>query len=198
VIRRQFSELDVAFWRSFYIKEETLSLYKVNAISKYTINGLVKASYSKESPMYSYKVFNKFKIYRPFEPKATKWRGNLSSLDIQGFEQLPESGELLIITKSLKDVMVLHELGYNSIAPSSESISIPEVVMNNLRNRFKKIIIFYDRDRAGLTFARKITKQFEINAIFINKKYKKKDISDYIKKFGVENTKQLLLSMIGK
>jgi 5S rRNA maturation endonuclease (ribonuclease M5) len=196
VIRKPMNEQDSTFWSSFYIKEETLKLYNVNAISKYTINGLVKASYSKESPMYSYKIFNKFKIYRPFEPKATKWRGNLGSLDIQGFEQLPESGETLIITKSLKDVMVLYQLGYNAVAPSSESISIPEIVINNLKSRFKRIIIFYDRDRAGVQFARKAVQKHSLDFIFINKKYKIKDISDFAKKYGVDNASIFLKNSI--
>lgn len=184
VVRKPLNLTDIKFWNSFGISKETLKIYNVSPISKFLINGIVKGKYETESPLYCYKVFNKFKIYKPFGSKMIKWRGNLNTLDIQGFEQLPENGELLIITKSLKDVMVLSEMGYDAIAPSSESITIPEIVMNNLKKRFKRILIFYDRDKAGVEYARKISKTYKINAIFINKKYKTKDISDLVKNVG--------------
>jgi DNA primase len=184
VVRKQFNATDIKFWNRFGISKETLEIYKVNAISKYLSNGIVKGEYSQEDPMFCYRVFNKFKIYRPFSTKINKWRSSLSNLDIQGFEQLPEKGDLLIITKSLKDVMVLYEMGYNAVAPASESAAIPEIVMSNLKRRFKKILIFYDRDRAGIIFARRETQTHNLNAIFINKKYKKKDISDFVEHYG--------------
>ena len=54
--------------------------------------------------MYAYKVNSKFKIYRPLNSKYTKWRTNLEITDIQGYAQLPDTNDLLIITKSLKDI----------------------------------------------------------------------------------------------
>jgi len=196
VVRKPLNLTDIKFWNSFGISKETLRIYKVSAISKFVINGIVKGVYKTESPLYCYKVFNKFKIYNPLGPKTIKWRGNLNALDIQGFEQLPENGELLIITKSLKDVMVLSEMGYDAVAPSSESITIPEIVMNNLKKRFKRILIFYDRDKAGVEYARKISKTYNINAIFINKKYKTKDVSDLVKGLGYAKALQIFDSMV--
>ena len=146
--------------------------------------------------MYAYKVFNKFKIYRPLSDKSIKWRGNLGSLDIQGFEQLPEKGNLLIITKSLKDVMVLYELGYNSIAPASESTVIPEIAMGNIKKRFKKIVVFYDRDATGMKFARKMVNQYNLDFMFIDKKHETKDISDFVKKFGIKKAKLFMKSKL--
>ena len=55
--------------------------------------------------MYAYKVYNHFKIYKPYADKYTKWRNNLTELDIQGYKQLPKTGDILVITKSMKDVM---------------------------------------------------------------------------------------------
>lgn len=196
VVRKKFNETDMKFWSAFGISRDVLETYKVAAISKYLVNGVIKGGYEQVSPLYCYKVFNKFKIYKPFGSKIMKWRGNLNSLDIQGFEQLPDKGELLIITKSLKDVMVLHEMGYDAVAPSSESTHIPEIVMNNLKRRFKRIIIFYDRDRAGMEFARKLSRTYHLNAIFINKKYKIKDISDLVKNLGYAKALSIFTKMI--
>ena len=127
-----------------------------------------------------------------------KWRGNLSSLDIQGFEQLPEYGDLLIITKSLKDVMVLYEMGYDAIAPPSESSEIPEVVIYNIKRRFKKILVIYDRDATGMRFARSIVNKWKFDFAFINKKYNTKDISDFVKAYSIDDAKRLLSKMINK
>jgi len=196
VVRKPFTKVDVNFWSQFFITEETLKAYKVDAIQKYLVDNLVKSKYTNDNPMYCYKVFNRFKIYKPFETKINKWRGNLSSLDIFGFEQLPESGDLLIITKSLKDVMVLKELGYDAVAPSSESTIIPNVVIDNLKSKFNKIVVFYDRDKTGMKFARQLCAANGFNAIFINKKYKTKDISDLIKKLGYVKTLKIFEEMI--
>lgn len=196
VVRKPLGITDIKFWNSFGISKETLKIFNVNPIYKFLIDGIVKGKYENESPLYCYKVFNKFKIYRPFGSKMIKWRGNLSELDMQGFEQLPENGDLLIITKSLKDVMVLYEMGYNAVAPSSESINIPEIVIDNLKRRFKKILIFYDRDKAGIQYARKVSKAYGINAIFINKKYKTKDISDLVKSVGYAKALQTFDQMV--
>ena len=194
--RIDFSEADARFWGAYGISAKTLSFYNVSSISSFFINNIKSGTYKKNEPMYAYKVFNKFKIYRPLSDKSIKWRGNLGSLDIQGFEQLPEKGNLLIITKSLKDVMVLYELGYNSIAPASESTIIPEIAMGNIKKRFKKIVVFYDRDATGMKFARKMVNQYSLDFMFIDKKHETKDISDFVKKFGIKKAKLFMKSKL--
>ena len=198
VIWKKLNNIDKAFWGKYFISNSTLKLFKVGAISTYMINNVVMARYHENDPIYAYKIFSKFKIYRPFAIKTLKWRGNVTSLDIQGFEQLPDKGELLIITKSLKDVMVLKELGYTAIAPSSESTLIPKVVIDNLKARFSNIILFYDRDKTGMLFSRKMMKKYDLDFIFLNKQYKKKDISDFIETYGVEQTSKELKILLSE
>lgn len=132
--------------------------------------------------MYAYKVYDKFKIYRPLASKYTKWRTNLTNRHVQGLSESPSGGgNLLIITKSLKDVMCLYEMGYNAIAASSETTFIPEDILKSLKSKWKHIVILYDRDGPGMTNARKYCKQYKLDAIFVNKKFKSKDISDAVK-----------------
>lgn len=181
VVRQEFTNVDKAFWQQFGITLDTLKKYNVSSIKYYLCDGIVKGIYKDESPMYAYKVYNKFKIYRPLADKYTKWRNNLTEYDIQGLEQLPEKGELLIITKSLKDVMCLKEMGYNAISPSSESTFIPDKVLEELKCRFKNIIVIYDRDKAGCKNLRKITTTYRLKPLLIHKSFKAKDISDAIK-----------------
>jgi 5S rRNA maturation endonuclease (ribonuclease M5) len=186
------SEKDLAYWGQFGITREILEKYKVNAISKMFSDGVLKQVYSEDNPMYSYRVFNSFKIYKPLANKSDKWRGNLERNDIQGFEQLNKTGDLLVITKALKDVMTLRSFGINAIAPPSESSILEEAPIESCRRRFSKIIMLYDRDKTGMLFTRKIAKKFNLDFVFINKKYEAKDISDFVKKYGRQSGKELL------
>ena len=192
VVRQPFTEVDLEYWAKYGITVPTLDKYKVNSIKYYLCNGIVKGIYKLENPMFSYKVFNNFKIYRPFGDKFTKWRNNLTSYDIQGFEQLPKKGNMLIITKSLKDVMSLYEIGYTAISPSSESTFIPDDVLEALKLRFKRILLCFDRDVAGVRNMRKVSLKTGLNGFLVHKSFNAKDISDAIAKHGQCKVKEWL------
>ena len=194
VVRQDFTEIDIKYWSQFNIPLETLKKYNVSSIKYYLCNGVVKGIYKDTNPMYAYKVYNNFKIYRPLGDKYTKWRNNLTEYDIQGYEQLPQKGDILVITKSMKDVMCLHEMGIPAISPSSESTFIPLPVLEKLKKRFKSIILLFDRDSSGCKNSIKIKNQFGIKPLFINKKFKAKDISDAIIANGFDTIKQWLLN----
>lgn len=192
VVRQDFTDIDKAYWSQFGITMKTLKKYGVSSIKYYLCNGIVKGIYKDENPMYAYKVYDHFKIYRPYGDKYTKWRNNLTEFDIQGYSQLPKTGNILIITKSMKDVMCLYELGYNAISPSSESTFIPDDVLEQLKKRFKTIFICFDRDAAGLKAMRKLMHKTGLNCLIVDRKYKSKDISDAIKNNGFDVIKDWL------
>ena len=192
VVRQDFTETDKKYWSQFNISLETLKMYHVSSIKYYLCNGIVKGIYKDDNPMYAYKVYNHFKIYRPLADKYHKWRNNLEQNDIQGYEQLPETGELLIITKSLKDVMCLYEMGIPAVSPSSESTFIPNKALEVLKKRFKRILICFDRDNPGIKNMRKISLKTGLNCFLVHKKFKAKDISDAVKLNGFEVVKNWL------
>ena len=200
--RKNFTVTDDQYWGQFGLDRTNLKFFEVYPISAFWVNDEPQPyTYTKEQPMYAYKMYNRFKIYRPFSPnKKNKWRTNTRVNDIQGWAQLPYKGSLLIITKSLKDVMVLRKLGYYAIAPGSESANIPEKIMNQLKERYKKIIILFDYDDGGLNGASKLSKKHNIDKIFIPYEYKEiynaKDVSDFYKEFGKTKTKQMLRQII--
>ena len=192
VVRQEFTDVDINYWKQFNISINTLKKFNVNSIKYYLCNGIVKGTYKRENPMYAYKVYNNFKIYRPLADKYTKWRNNLTDYDIQGYEQLPQKGDILFITKSMKDVMCLHEMGYPAVSPSSESTFLPKDVLEQLKARFKRIIILFDRDVAGVKRSRKLSRETGLEAMFINKKFKAKDVSDAVKANSFEEIKNWL------
>ena len=196
VVRQDWTDIDINYWLQFGITLDTLNKFNVSSIKYYLCNGIVKGIYKENNPMYAYKVYDHFKIYRPYADKYTKWRNNLSETDIQGFQQLPSKGDLLIITKSLKDVMCLYEMGYYAISPSSESTFIPGKALNLLKKRFKRILLCFDRDKAGCKNMRKISLKTGLNGFLIHKKFKAKDISDAVKINGFENVKNWLKTVL--
>ena len=198
IVRQAFTEIDKTYWGSYHITMPTLEKFNVHSIKYYLCNGIVKGIYKDENPMYAYKVYNNFKIYRPLGDKFTKWRNNLTDIDVQGYAQLPKKGNLLIITKSLKDVMVLHEMGYNAVSPSSESTFIPDIVLNDLKKRFKNILICFDRDVPGVQNMRKVSLKTGLKGFLVHKSFKAKDISDAVKTNGFESVKDWLKKLLWK
>ena len=192
IVRQDWTDIDKQYWSQFGITLDTLNKFNVSSIKYYLCNGIVKGIYKEDNPMFAYKVYDHFKIYRPLADKYTKWRNNLSEADIQGFQQLPEKGELLIITKSLKDVMCLYEMGIPAVSPSSESTFIPNKALEVLKKRFKRILICFDRDNSGIKNMRKISLKTGLKCFLVHKKLRAKDISDAVKLNGFKVVKNWL------
>lgn len=197
IVRQPFTETDKQYWSNFHISLTTLKKFNVFSIKYFICNRVVRGTYKETNPMYAYKVYDKFKIYRPLASKYTKWRTNLTNRHVQGLAELPqEGGNLLIITKSLKDVMCLYEMGINAIAASSETTFIPEDILNDLKNKWKHVVILYDRDKTGMLKARDYNKQYGLDCIFVHKKFKAKDISDAVKDNGFFAVKNWLTKTV--
>lgn len=180
---RNWNSKDAEFWKKYLISKKTLRIFGVSPISYYWIN---ESRFSCDLS-YAFKLGTKYKIYSPYETE-TKWVSNTTKNHIQGYKQLPETGDIVFITSSLKDVMCLYEMGMPAIALQSEMQMPEEKLINELKERFKKIAIFYDNDftnedNPGQTMARKICKEYGLRNIYLPEDYEVKDLSDYIAKF---------------
>lgn len=198
VKRKNFTSVDDEYWGQYHIDRDTLKKYNVSPISMFWVDDyLSNIKYTPENPIYAYRIFNSFKIYNPkTNVKKDKWRSNCGVNDIQGWEQLPECGNTLVITKSLKDVMALSLFNIPAIAPQGEHQLIPSKVVNEAKKRFKRLIMLYDYDSAGVSGATKAKEEYGISIVYIPKHYLElydaKDVSDYIKEFGLDKTHTLL------
>lgn len=94
--------------------------------------------------------------------------------------------------------MVLHEMGYNAVSPSSESTFIPDIVLNDLKKRFKHILLCFDRDIAGVSNMRKVSLKTGLNGFLVHKSFKAKDISDAVKTNGFESVHDWLKKLLWK
>lgn len=197
---QDFTKDELTWWKQFGITEKTLKKFRVFSCATVWLNGYVFIKSDNKHPVFGYyrgKDTNGIELWRIYMPKHRKneykfisnWRKSM----IQGSQQLPKSGNILVITKALKDVMSLYELGIPAIAPCSENLFVSEAQYNKLKERFKKIIIFYDNDYTGISNMNKFRKLFpDLIPYWIPRKYKCKDISDFIKKYGIEKTKNYL------
>jgi DNA primase len=76
--------------------------------------------------------------------------------------------------------MCLYEYGIPAIAPNSENLFITDKQYQKLKQKYRKIFLFYDNDLPGITNANKIRKQYpDLKVIFIRRKYDAEDISDF-------------------
>jgi len=193
--RRSWDNKDLEYWGQFNIQLSTLTKFAVEPISHFWIN---EARFTCDSITYSYHLNGKYKLYSPLK-KENKWFSNTNNKCIQGLQSIQgvKEDQLLILTKSLKDVMCLYELGYYAIALQSEMIMPSPELIHKLKCRFYRIVVLYDNDYAsetnpGQTMANKICAEYDLQNVIIPSHYQAKDISDVIKDHGVITAKQIL------
>ena len=200
---KDFSEKELEWWNSYGITEKILKKYHVYSCKTIFLNGNYFKASSDKNPAYGYYGGKEdgFELWRIYFPKQDSYRflTNWKAKQIQGFKQLPKDGNLLVITKSMKDVMCLNSLGIKAIAPNSENLFISDDLLEKLKVRFKYIAVFYDNDLPGISNMQKIKKEHpELVYTWIPRHYEAKDISDFRKKYGEKKTKKFIRDLIIK
>jgi len=197
VIVKPFSLIDYEYWMQFGISLQTLQFFNVKACSHVYLNKGDKHyvfEYKNSNPLYSYKFFKNateyLKIYNPYSiTKEGKWLTNVGSDCLQGYDQLPATGDLLIITKSLKDVMCFYQLGVSAVGLQAETNKMSKKSFDELSKRFKRLVLLLDNDDQGYTSTCEFLLTYDIEFFFIPTE---KDISDYIKKYGLKKAEKLI------
>jgi hypothetical protein len=194
---RDFTKRDIEYWSNYHISKETLKLFNVRSVHK-LLNEAdeVIYTYSRYQLAFAYVIFNKVKLYNPEADPKFKWRNTCPAYYFQGLQQINElktNNKKLILTKSMKDVMVFYEFlheHYDVLAPHSETYIPTDEFMASLYRKYDVIIIIYDFDAAGVMYANKLRKRntdklkvkfVSTKRIIINGKIKviDKDISDF-------------------
>lgn len=203
ILHQPFNFTDYSFWNQYKIPLTLLQEYDVFSCKQiYLIkkDKITTYNYTKTNPIYAYRFVNdgeySYKIYFPYADKSYKWLNNCNDSIIQGFDQLPLIGDLLIITKSLKDVMCLRMLGYSAISLQGEHNNLPSELYNKISNRFNSIVSLYDNDTSGKLGAKKLLDNWNILPIFVPKETNYKDISDYIQQYDLKKGKKLIDKLI--
>jgi hypothetical protein len=194
--RRKWNTDDKNFWSKYGINRKILVTFNVEPIDYYWVN---YSRFKCNSVTYSYKIGSKYKIYAPYSD--VKWTSNTTKKHVQGYKQLPDVEDLLIITSSLKDIMCLYAMGYHAIAFQSEMQMPDENLIEKLKYRFKKIMILYDNDfskdpNPGQIMANKICTKYNFLNLCLPDSYQCKDISDLTKELDIDSAHLLLKNLI--
>ena len=195
---RNFQDYELRWWSKYGITEKTLKKFNVFSCKNIWLNDNIFHYEKPNQLVFGYyggirQNIERWRIYTPHN-RVYKFIGNWKSIMLQGAHQLPkDGGEYLVITKSLKDCLVLYELGIPAIAPCSEHMFMTNSQFNKLKSKFKNILCVYDNDLAGIQGLNKIHKAHpDLKITFIPRKYNAKDISDFYKLYGKDKTLKLI------
>ena len=195
ITSRTFNTHDWEFWEKFKINNETLDKFNVVALASYS-------AFNKEGKPYEIKAFGGrlmyaydngdwTKIYKPFDEKKYKFQflGIKEANYIFGWKHLPEKDDLVFITGGEKDVLCLVSNGFNAITLNSETSNLQDETAEELKKRFKNVVVLYDNDATGIKQSQILASKYQIHRMELPKiPNNGKDVSDYFAQNGTIET----------
>ena len=200
---REWKFHDMVYWGQYGITKKWLERGNIYPISHYYVNGFMRIA-----DTYGYAYIEKkdgvvtYKIYQPYAERRKKWLNDNDASIWELWDLLPEKFPILIITKSRKDALsIISTIGIPSTALQAEGTKPKPHVMQELKNRFDRIIVFYDNDfdkdvNYGFNFAKTLSEEFNLEMILLPSEYGVKDYSDFIKQYGPERGRQIFKQLV--
>jgi hypothetical protein len=191
---KEFSNKELEYWKQYGISLETLQRFNIRSCTKLYIKtkSLDFENCVRGSEMCFVYIFadNSVKAYFP---ERDKYRFISNSRWIQGLEYL-DNPELLVITKSFKDVVCLSLFGIQAVAMQGESVLPPAWLVNKYN-----CVYLADNDAPGKRAAVLIRKKYNIPIALFPQEYREmgiKDFSDAYKILGHEYLEDLLNTIL--
>lgn len=192
---RDWASYDIEYWESYGISLDWLKYAEVYPIShKIIIKDGKKYVFGADKYAYAYVEHKEgkvtLKIYQPFNKNGYKWSSNINRSVWSLWTKIPKYGTNLIISSSVKDCLnIMCNLKIPSICLQGEGYLPKPHIIEELKSRYKNIIVFFDNDftnpnNPGHNDAVKLCKEYNLKMIEIPKEYKSKDPSDLFKKYG--------------
>lgn len=202
---KDFTEKELKWWKEYGITKEILKRFHVYSCKSVFLNGELVNISNNNNLMFGYyggtmkensKKLELWKIYFP-NRKSYRFLGNYPAKKLQGYNQLPKTGKMCVITKSMKDCMALYAYGIPACAPNSETVIPSEVIVDDLLSRFEYVFCLWDNDETGVTFLNKIKRRYpKLHCLIIPRRYNAKDFSDLRKLYGYKKTKELIIDYL--
>ena len=186
-----WNEQNLAFWKEYEIYVGELKRHDIYPIANLYVNDYLIPN-ENSLPRYAFHIKEGdkeyMKIYSPYDSKEKKWLSN-SPLKIPfGYKLVEYKSNRLIITKSMKDMIVCKKFFPDVIALQNESPnSWNDDILNPIVEKFEDVLIWFDNDKAGLEalnyYKEKGFSTFHFPVKFLEK-HGVKDPADFIKKWG--------------
>lgn len=194
------------YWEDYGITQEVLERHGVLAIDDFSTYSRADRFYTirwnDDTPIYAYNLGSGLKLYRPRGGGLKfMYAGRVPKPYIFGLSQLPEEGDLLIITGGEKDVLSLASRGYSAICFNSETKSVGDDTIGELACRFAHIAVLYDMDETGIKSSEAMVDKhaaFDLKRIELPLTGQKsnKDVSDYFRNGGTEDDLREIIETI--
>lgn len=182
---RNWEKDDLKFWNKGGVDTNTLKWGNTFALKAFWINNEYYKCW-KNDPTYCYYFGNGlYKLYFPARKEMRFWQ-NINQVDddlTQFWDQLPPTGEILILTKSKKDGLSMYTFDITADAVLSETHLIKPEKMAQYKARFKYIFTLFDHDQAGRYLALKYWKVYGIPYLMFPKGWRK-DFFANVELFG--------------
>lgn len=194
---RQWNTSDQYFWTQFNIGTKLLTEHHVVPLESYCMIKDNKELCIRGNYLYGYHKPDG-SLYKIYQPKTLDKKFIKVSDYIQGSDQLKQH-PFLVITSSLKDIMSLKSLKLSTvdyIAPDSENSIIRKEVMNEYLKKYKKIVVLFDYDEAGIKAMKRYKELYP--TIQIATLPMSKDISDSIRDNTAQEVRNRLIPILNK
>ena len=192
---RDWTSYDIEYWKSYGISLDWLKYAEVYPIShKIIIKNGNKYVFGADKYAYAYVEHKEgkvtLKVYQPFNKDGYKWSSNIDRSVWSLWTKIPKFGNNLIISSSVKDCLnIMCNLGIPAICMQGEGYKPKPQIIEELKSRYKNIILFYDNDynnpdNPGKKDSMELSLEYNLKRVEIPVKYESKDPSDLFKKYG--------------
>lgn len=200
---REWRDWDLEYWNKYGISKEWLEYAEIYPVSTLFFNNdRTTVPAEKYAYVYVERKDNKvtLKVYQPYSERF-KWISKHDSSVWDLWTKIPITGDKLIITSSRKDALcVWSNSGIPSLSLQGEGYIPKELVINELKNRYKDIYILYDNDfqsdiNHGRLYGKHLSELYNLKQIEIPDEYKSKDPSDLCMNYGRETVRNVILQL---
>lgn len=209
---RDWHSRDVKFWEQYHLSIADLNYHKVYPVFSMDIKNY-HYTFRSTDPAYAYylgmhKGERIFEIYFPNRRKSSTRFITNNKLPIKKYENL-KGGDVVIVSKSVKDYMVISKImqtvlqlpllflngspRIDNIIISSETAVLSNKLLSTIHNMYPIKIMMPDNDEVGFELGRRYKDNFDM---YYTDDNEAKDVSDYVKIYGVNKTIIMLSELI--
>ena len=199
---RHWNRSDGLYWGQYNFNREYLKKWNVYPLDTVWVNNQIVYIYNNDkNPAYGYYFGNVDgrQLWKIYYPKKKDFRFVTNCDVVQGISQLTET-DTIVITKSYKDVMAINHYSpslLQALAPSSESVLMPEHQIEYLRTKAKRLVTLFDYDLAGIKATNKYRKKYGTIPFYFPHYFGGKDFTDVMAERGYQFMQDLIELVIG-